>query len=199
MLVYVTRPPSYEVIMGGWRSVPVWTDEPHFHHWPVGGWRPMKSEDPKATFYDRGWAYKGDRQSNCRFKPLVEQNAALEETAWRLMLWSCIPKHENVSLEDTLAWIDTPLPGEDPANEFCARNYDKLMSRNGMNSESLAQVHHKRFLMEVNLISAECKIIVPTVHFYEGPKTVKTQDIEEPYASRRNYACPEKEDDDIPF
>ena len=199
MIVYITRPENHEVVMGGWRNVILWTDEPHYHHWPMNGYRPMDT-DSKATYYDRGWAYNGDRTANCRAKPLLKQNADLELNAWRLTLWSCIPKEANIALEDTFEWCDTLLPGEDPANEFRKTNIDMLLFHYRCYTDEQANVHFKRFLMEVNLITAECKLIVPQVHIYgKDPKTERTQNIEEPYASRINYECPEMDDGIFPF
>jgi hypothetical protein len=52
--------------------------------------------------------------------------------------------------------------------------------------------------MEMNLITAECKLVVPRAHFYDTNNFEDTQEISEYYANRRNYACPEM-DTDIPF
>lgn len=200
MIAYVTRPENHEVIMGGWRSFTFWTDEPHFYHWPVKGWMPTREQDPRAVYYDRGWAYKGDRKSGCRVKPLFKQNPVLEQNAWELAIWSCIPKSAGVELGKACEWADTLLPGEDPNDEFRRTNVDSLLWHYNKDTERLSAVHHKRFLMEVNLISGEVKLLVPTVHFFDGNKTVKTQDIEEPYMSRTNYVCEEMDSsDDIPF
>jgi hypothetical protein len=184
--------------MGGWRSVVLWTDQPHYHHWPVGGYRPLHGTDSKATYTDRGWAYKGERKSNCRAKPLVCQNEILEEDAWKLILWSCIPKTENVTLDDTFKWANKLLPGEDEKNQFHRTNRCTLLWHIGGNTDINSNVHYRRFLMEVNLVTAECKIIVPKVHFYDTNNSVETQDISEDHANRLNYACPER-DTDIPF
>lgn len=198
MIGYVTRPDNHEVIMGGWRSFIFWTDEPHFYHWPVRGWQPMQHEDQSAVFFDRGWAFKGDRKSGCRVKPLFKQNETLNTNAWRLSLWACIPKSANVELNDTFTWADTLLPGEDPNSEFHKTNSDNLMWHYGGDTDFASNVHFKRFLMKVNLITGDCALIIPTVHFYDGRKTVQTQDIEFEYAKRTNYPCPEM-DNDIPF
>lgn len=198
MIVFCTRPENHEVVMGGWRSVIVWTDVPHFHHWPVGGYQPMSGTDPKATYMDRGWAYKGDHRSGCRFKPLAEQNPVLEENAWKLIFWSCIPKKANIQVENAFEWGDTLLPGEDINNEFHRTNRDNLLYHVGGNTDIGANVHYKRFLMKVNLLTAECKVITPKVHFYDGNRTAETQEIDEYYGNRRNYSCPEM-DTDIPF
>lgn len=185
--------------MGGWRHFLLWTDKPHYHHWPVDGYRPMRDTDHKATYTDRGWAYNGDRKSGCRVKPLVKQNPQLQSNAWKLAFWSCIPKTENVSLEDTFKWADTLLPGEDSSKEFHRTNSDTLMWHVGGESDSNANVHYRRFLMEVNLITAECKIVVPRVHFYDTNSTLDTQDIDEHYGSRQNYCCPQMDEYRLPF
>lgn len=197
MLVYVTRPNNHEVIMGGWRGVPVWTDIPHYYHWPEKGWAPMPGEDQTAVYYDRGWRARGYNRSGCRFKPLAAQNSVLEGNAWQLLLWSCLPKTAEVQLQDTFEWCDTLLPDESENDPFCRTNIDTLLYHVGGATDLAANVHYKRFLMEVNLITGECKLLVPRVHFYDGNKTVETMEIEEPYASRTNYAVPEM--DDIPF
>lgn len=196
MLVYITRPNNHEVAMGGWRDVKLWTDKPDYQHWPVRGRKSRPDSDEKAIYTDVGWTCRSNLY--CRAKPLVDQNASLEENAWKLIFWSCIPKEANIKVEDALEWGNTLLDGEDINDEFHRTNRCTLLHHIGGKTEHKSNVHSKRFLMEVNIVTTECKIITPSVHFFDGNKTVITQEIDEYYSNRYKYACPEM-DTDIPL
>lgn len=208
MIVYVTRPYNHEVAMGGWRDFIVWTEEPHFHHFAVKS-DPLPQfleQNPKAWWKDRGWTAGGRGiKSNARFKPLVRQDSTLEENAWQLVIWACAPKSANLSISDAAKWSCIPLPGEDPDSEWCKTNWDTLLYHHNTNSDAQSNVHHRRFLMKVNLVTRECELIDPMVHFYptqtdERVVSVRTKSIEEPYMSRTYFAS-EYDDtyNDLPF
>lgn len=190
MLVYVTKPDNHELVMGGWRSCRVWTEKPAYHHVPVRAYQPVDPTSDKV-FIDLGWAYHGDRQHSCPFKPLVRQSEALEENAWRVVVWSCTPKAEKLKVQDAFNWADAESK-DHPGNT----NWQALMYHIGGETDQFSLVHHKRFLMEVNLITGQCGLVAPRVFFFEGEHE-DTLEIHEPYMSRRNYACPDI--DDIPF
>lgn len=202
MIVYVTRPDNHELVMGGWRSVRVWVEKPDFYHTPdAGKYDPLRSENPAARFRDIGWAVEHEPRS-LRFKPLTKQDPVLEQNAWALTAWSACPR--GVTFEDWEDWADqTDAPGE----EFAYSNWQNLMWHRTRDSDLASNVHHKRFLMEVNLRTNECKLVVPKVHIYHvgqplhnvtSHETIETQDISIELATRTLYKCPELADD-IPF
>lgn len=104
MIVYVTRKGIHECIMGGFRDVMVWTDEPHYHHLPIFS---MKYNN-EQLYIDKGWsAYHDDR--GLKAKPLFKQDEQLLQKVWSYIAWSCCPK--GVSFENWSEWADTPVPG----------------------------------------------------------------------------------------
>jgi hypothetical protein len=199
MLCYVTRPCNHEIVMGGWRHVHLWTEKPHYYHWPVDGYQPMKGTDPKATYKDRGWAIGDDSQLWCRVKPLIRQNPLLEENAWKLVIWSCIPKSENVIPENAFEWADTLCPGHKRSDEFHDTNIRTLLYHISGNTDFASNVHYRRFLMEMNLVTTECKIVIPRVHFYDTDESIDTQEITEYYSDRQNYQCLKMDAYKLPF
>jgi hypothetical protein len=190
MLVYLTKPDNHELVIGGWRSVRVWTDKPSFYHIPTRGYAPIDSSS-NEIFVDIGWAHHGDRKDSCAFKPLAKQNAILEENAWKLLTWSCTPKAEKLHVDQAHDWTAQESK-QHPGNT----NWQALMYHIGGETDQFSLVHHKRLLIEANLVTGECRLTVPRVFYFHGSHE-DTLDIWEPYTSRRNYACPEI--DDIPF
>jgi hypothetical protein len=185
--------------------VRVWTKKPDFHHTPVGGFNPLPHEDPRATYRDQGWG--SNRVNHGQpFKPLTKQDKDLEQNAWNLVAWSACAK--GVQLEDWQTWAHTMPLNDDGTEQDPTWGYDNwsnLMFHRTRDSDLTSNVHYKRFLMEVNLKTAECKIIVPRVHWYDPENkslggtyhSAETQEISHDFATRLNYAI--AEDDDIPF
>jgi hypothetical protein len=173
--------------MGGFREVIVWTDMPHFYHWPDSC---FAQDDGIVLYRDRGWAYNGDRKSNCRFKPLAEQDDELSSIVWKHIMWSCAPKSANVTVDTVGAWA-SELLNKDRADY--RTNWCLLLNSSYGSTDLKSNVHYKRFLLEVNLITRECKLLTPRVHIYGAEKcsTVDTIDITEELSSRTSYACPE--------
>jgi len=201
MIVYVTRPDNHELVMGGWRSVKVWVEKPSYYHTPLGGFSPPR-DNINATFQDTGWAVDCERNRSQKFKPLVKQDAVLENNAWALIAWSACPR--SVSFKDWATWADFI---EDPNDPFSYSNWENLMWHRTRDSDLMSNLHYKRFLMQVNLRTNECEIVIPTVHIYHVGKpyydkssseTIQTQDITIELATRTNYECPEL-NNDLPF
>ncbi len=184
--------------MGGWRSVRVWIEKPAYYHTPEGGFTPRQNKN--AKFQDIGWAVESEQRS-LKFKSLVKQDAELEKIAWSLIAWSACSN--NVKFEEWEKWADKV----EVLDGLNYTNWENLMFHRTRDSDLSANVHHKRFLMQVNLRTNECKIITPTVHIFHVGKpfhqpssheTIETQDITIDLATRRYYECPEL-DKDIPF
>lgn len=196
MIVYVTRPDNHEVRMGGLRHVEVWVDKPYYSHVPT---RRSDGTGKALIFKETGWRDQTMASSGMRFKALAEQDPVLLDKAWRLISWATIPRSEMVHLADTFEWLDKPLPGEDPQKEFYKTNGCSLLHHyGGQPIEANANVHHKRFLMQVNLVTRECQLLAPRVIFYDRDPQ-ETLDIEEPFASRVYFDDPQYELHTIPF
>lgn len=191
MIIYVTRPDNHELVMGGTRSLKMWAECPDFHHHPELA-QPLDPDDPKR-WIDRGWAV-GRCTSNQPFKPLFKQDEALAENAWNLIAWSACPKP--ITLEGWKEWAGYEEPGQDEGFEY--DNWSNLMWHRNSSSDLASNIHHKRFLLQVNLRTNECEIIVPRVFIYNCTSTTQastitpilTQDIDPELAVRRYYACP---------
>lgn len=198
MIFYVTKPDNHELVMGGWRSVKLWTDKPAFQHFPVGGHSPISSkpEDQDKTYQDVGWTVNGYGRGSysARIKPIIKQDAQLEQIIWDNLCWSACPK--GISMADSLTW--TQQESETPGRT----NWESLLWHVGKESDIKSNIHHKRFLLEVNIRTNECKIIKPTVYTYQMNSWLdhdtieETHEISDDLANRTYYACPSQ---DIPF
>lgn len=192
MIVYATRPDTHRLVSRGLGSVLVWTDEPHFYHTPVRSTHQFVDDDVPAVFNDQGWMSPkgGGIVSRSRFIPLAKQNDTLRDNAWRLILWSCIPESEGVSLDDVFRWGDDFNPGSP-----CFTNFECLSAIHDRDIDLKANVHHKRFLMSANLLTGECALVDPMVHYSDNTPSGRTNKIPEFLATRRNYRI----DQIVPF
>lgn len=191
MIVYVTRPDNHELVMGGYRHVVVWTEKPDYYHYPVR-YHSTDRSNPRLRYIDRGWAFHLDRKSNAPFKPLAEQDAQLSDNAWNLLAWSACPK--GVDLDGWVQWARQVVPQDDGSvqdPEFARDNWSGLLHCGRGDSNLVSNVHHRRFLMRVNLRTTECGLVVPRVHYFGDLPSEDTQTIEEPFLSRHLFACPE--------
>ena len=192
MLIYITKPIVHECIMGGFRSVSLWTKPPHYDHYPI--MTRISGDKEEKLFVDRGWGIKGSRCS-APAKPFLEQDEVLATKVWEQIVWSCCPKE--VSFENHIQWCNQMAPGQNPYQED---NFSNMLYHNpeGIKADIKSNINYKRFVLEVNVRTNEVKIITPTVHWYYGEKvknndnlTEKTLEIEEKYANELPYTVTE--------
>ena len=192
MLVYITRPIVHECIMGGFRSLSLWTKVPHYHHYPR---RLSSSKENINEYVDRGWG-DGHRSACAPAKPLLEQDEELAEKVWNQITWSCCPK--GISFEEHIAWCNTPVLEYNNLPLASYTNLEDLLYHRpeGKLADVKSNINYKRFLLEVNLRTNEVKILTPYVHWYDGHdeslfsginKTEQTLDIPERYATELPY------------
>ena len=192
MLIYITKPLVHECIMGGFRSVSLWTKPPHYDHYPLI--TRLSSDKEEKLFVDRGWGIKGSR-SCAHAKPFLEQDEELATKVWEQIVWSCCPK--GVSFENHIDWCNQIALGE---NRYQEDNFSNMLYYNaeGIKADIKSNINYKRFVLEVNVRTNEVKIITPTVHWYYGEKvkndytlTEQTLEVEEKYANELPYTVTE--------
>ena len=206
MLVYITKPIVHECIMGGFRSLALWTDMPHYHHYPS---RINSLKENVKEYVDRGWGH-GHRNHPSPAKPILKQDEDLAEKVWNQITWSCCPK--GISFEEHIAWCNTPVPEGDNSLFEPYTNLENLLYHrpNGKLADIKCNINYKRFLLEVNLRTNEVKILTPRVHWYDGhdeslftsvDKTEDTLEIPEKYATELPYTLNEDSpfNEDLPF
>jgi hypothetical protein len=143
MKVWITRPDSGEVFMGGMRSVLLWVAKPTFDH------RPMTQEfelvDPDsqkcmATIWrEGGWTSEAGR---VKAKPFLKQNKDLLNKIWREIYTSTLP------------------PGPiDPDHECMTFEHSQDMMN--FDYELRCRTHWKRFLLEVDIKTENVEIVIP--------------------------------------
>lgn len=146
MKLWITKPESYEVYMGGLkRSFYVWMMQPSYSH---------EAREQRQFNIDmlveRGWVTPNDRASASNIRCLLEQYPQLAEVIWdRVRYAECPP-----DIEDYKAWTAVE------------ENWDKLGdSPYDERWESHSRIHHKRFLLEVETDTQTVKLIKPQVFF----------------------------------
>ena len=180
MLIYITKPSVHECVMGGFRSISLWTDIPHYHHWPI-------QINDTNEYIDRGWT-QNDQKYYLPAKKILEQDEILAEKVWNYIVWSCCPK--GISIEEHLKWCNTI--------DDNLSNYESLVryNKNGQNADINANINYKRFILEVNLRSNEVNILIPRVHWYQSgeedifsycDRIEETLDIDNKYATAQPY------------
>lgn len=192
MLVYITKPIVHECIMGGFRSLALWTKMPHYHHYPTRINSMIKGE---YQYVDRGWG-DGNKNYPSPAKPILKQDEDLAEKVWNQITWSCCPK--GISFEDHVQWCNALV--EDHKQSFMTpnTNFENMLFHHseGKNADIKSNINYKRFLLEVNLRTNEVKILTPRVHWYNDHdknlfsscnKTEETLEIPEKYATEIPY------------
>jgi hypothetical protein len=149
MKVWITRPASDAVFMGGLRDVLLWIDEPHFSHCC----RVLEAElfDPgtntcvMGVYREDGW---GSIAGSLKAKEFLSQNETVQQMVWKeicdsMISWECPDPMEYNT--------DSPL---------LRPNYEKSCSTNW-----------KRFLLEVDLKNETVERISPMVCYLEGERS----------------------------
>lgn len=152
MKVWITRPESGEIYMGGYRSVEVWLEKPAYSHRPHPGHGRIPGNDNEIIFYDEGWT--AESVSGVIAKRWLKQDKLLFDNVWKEIVLSTGPK--GMLYEEVVQWFDTP------ANAHLRNNYSQLV--NDVNWEAKCNTCHKRFLLEVDVRAQTIERIIPNVY-----------------------------------
>jgi hypothetical protein len=144
MKVWVTRPRSDEVYLGGWRRVKLWVEKPHFDHRPAR--EEFELKDPETekyfgcVFKEHGWYSRAD---STRAKGFFKQDPEMMKRVWLKIYESCVP-------------ADCPDPQNKEMND---KEYRRLYSE--PHYEMICCTHWKRFLLEIDLYQKTVTLIEP--------------------------------------
>jgi hypothetical protein len=142
MKLWITRPSSREVFMGGVRDLQLWIEPPAYHH-------SMKTNyDIKtdiSTYTEYGWRSL-HHDHGVPAKYWLKQSPALQSIVWSLVIHSLSPKDD-----DEHEW----------AADFDRYEKDTF----DLEWEGKCKIPAKRFLLEIDLSSDcdEVNIIVPQI------------------------------------
>ncbi len=165
LIVYVTRPGAYEIFMGGYRSLQVWLVRPCYSHESFSTGEPDR--DGKDQYRDEGWL---PQRSSLRIKPLLKQSKPLWDAVWHEVFLSVCPK--GMDDEAGTAWCSGTRPAQ--PGDLGVRNGRVANWRflaDDREWEGRCNTSHKRFLLEVDLLSATARRVAPRVHLrrlYDG-------------------------------
>lgn len=155
LLVWITRPHSHEILMGGDRNLTLWTARPYYSH--AAKLHDFKTRDGGDRYVDLGW--EGKRQGRgIRAKPLLKQNAALRSAVWQEVFLSVCPK--GMTLDEGQAWSETQR-GNEWFDGSAITLWHNLKDDDAW--EAKCNISHKRFLLEVDLLSLTVKRVAPLV------------------------------------
>ena len=142
MKVWITRPSSREVFMGGIRDLKLWIEPPAYHH---SKREHYSTRTDSTTYEEHGWR-SIHHDCGISAKYWLKQSPALQSAVWSLVLHSISPKDS-----DEHEW----------AADF--NRYEKDTFDDEW--EGKCKIPSKRFLLEIDL-SSECdevNIIVPQI------------------------------------
>lgn len=142
LIVYITRPDSTEIYLGGKRRLELWLQEPHYDHRPV--------DNDNGQYVDRGWT-----AVHCESQParlILSQDEHLLETVMEFVIMSLYPK--GMDLDKGTYWADKVDAGGDPGWRTLYADKDW---------EGKCNTSHKRFLLKVDLRRNKVDRIVPYV------------------------------------
>jgi hypothetical protein len=150
MKVWITRPDCVEFYSGGWRSVHVWVEKPHFDQRPLkvafGLFHPETDIAGPEVYQEGGWV-SGSRPG--RAKPFLEQDPELM-------------KKVRLRIYESLVPADSDDPLTKSMNE---QEYDRLTN---LAYEMECVTHWKRFLLEVDLRAHTAELIEPEIAMLDG-------------------------------
>lgn len=154
MLAWITRPSSHEILMGGDRHLLLWMERPHYSHAAKASDLCLRS-DPRR-YRDRGWI--GRRDQGVRAKPLLKQCATLRAAVWDEVFLSVCPK--GMTLGEGQVWSETQR-GNEVFDGMPITLWHQLTDDRDW--EGKCNVSHKRFLLEVDLLSQTVRRVTPLV------------------------------------
>lgn len=144
MLLWVTKPSSYEVYMGGLkRSFKVWMKKPKYNH----------AQQDKMMFdveYGEEFGWFAPNCDPVNIQPLVEQYPEFTSAIWDLVIQAEKP----IDVSNRNCWS---------VNE---ENWSQLgpalgQTHPGCKWEEFSTIHFKRFLIELNTETKACDLIIP--------------------------------------
>lgn len=142
MKLWVTKPESYEVYMGGLkRSFHVWMSQPIYSHATIAD-RYLQEE----RLTEIGWRSPFDRSGPSNIRVLLEQYPDFDMKIWdRVIYAECPPE-----FEDYNKWADEHW--HDIGEEWIKSPW-----------ETKSRIHFKRFLLELDTVEGTVKLIKPMV------------------------------------
>ena len=150
MRVWITRPTSSEVYLGGLRSVLLWIEEPRYDHRLLTDGGCLidinSSEILHRIYRENGWWSK---TGSLKAKIFLKQDKKVLKKVWDKIYESLIPEY----IKDTTLTYSL--------NE---KEYDDL--HHNPNYEMISTLNWKRFLLEIDLSSNIVKIVEPLVINY---------------------------------
>ena len=155
--VWITRPDSHEILMGGDRHLKVWFNRPAYIHHP----QTYETGRGEYKFVDQGWRADSDDYGK-DVKPLLKQDPELRKLIWQEVYLSVGPR--GMSIPEIEAW-EVIVTKPDP--EFPTTNWHNLTDDREW--EGKCNTCHKRFLLEVDLRSNTVKRIIPSVVYRQEP------------------------------
>lgn len=181
--LYVTRPYAYEIYMGGWRNMRVWTDEPQYFHGPG-------RHDAFYGTSERGWSDFDDLHGS-RAKPLFKDDPLLGEAIWREVFWSVLPK--GMTAEEGETWWKEQSDFDSRRDD----NWHNLFA--DRNWEAKCNLCHKRFLLKIDVRNSTVERIAPRVYlpnWFATPdqRIIRTFECETEELAIRLKVRPEEED-----
>lgn len=152
MRVWITRPKSSEVYLGGLRSVLLWIEEPRYDHRMLnegGCLIDRNTSDILHYIYkEKGW---WSQTGSLKAKKFLKQDKEVLKKVWDKIYESLIPNYiDDTSLTYSL-------------NE---KEYDEL--HHNPNYEIICTLNWKRFLLEIDLFENTVKLVKPIIIPYSG-------------------------------
>ncbi len=149
LYLYVTRPYAYEIYMGGWRDMTVWTEEPAYYHTPG-------HYDAYFGTPEKGWCGPHQWQGS-KAKGLLRDDPLVGEKIWHLVFWSLLPK--GMSEQEGETWWKTESDFE---NHHRDHNWHNLFADKEW--EAKCNRTHKRFLLQVDVRNGTVELMEPRVY-----------------------------------
>lgn len=160
LLVWITRPGSYEVLMHGDRHLSLWTERPRYSHSAL--LHDLRGRDGAPKYKDQGWL--AHRQHfGAPAKPLLKQSQTLRDAVWDQVFLSLCPK--GLDLDRGRQWSETPR-GDEVFDGHAITLWHELIDDRGW--EGKCNTAHKRFLLEVDLLTQTVRRIAPLVVLRRG-------------------------------
>lgn len=152
MRVWITRPKSSEVYLGGLRSVLLWIEEPRYDHRMLNDGGCLIDRDTSDILHyiykEKGW---WSQTGSLKAKIFLKQDKEVLKKVWNKIYESLIPN----DIDDTSLTYSL--------NE---KEYDEL--HHNPNYEMICTLNWKRFLLEIDLSENTVKLVQPLVIPYNG-------------------------------
>lgn len=147
MKVWITRPESDEVYMGGLRSVELWAEKPRYDHRFISPlydyYEPNKETRAFSVWKENGWYAQ---TGSVRAKKFLKQDQEVLKKVWSLIYASI-------------------LPANHPTEKLTDAEYEQMYHNEKY--EGVCCLSNKRFLLEINLATNNVYHVEPRL-VYDG-------------------------------